>query len=549
MATWTILQDVLILLLGAMLLGALFDRLKQDAVLGYLLAGALLGPHAFDVIPNRDVILGIAELGVALLLFAIGMDFSWRKLRRIGPVALGGGTLQVVITTAIGTAIGRALGLDMRQAVVVGAMVALSSTALVTRLLLDRAEMDSVHGRNAVGILLLQDIAVVPLVLIVTALGDDRPSGVIGLELVRAFLAGLALVGVIFVLLRFVFPRLVEFSAESTNHDLPVLLAVVVAIGCAAGAHALGLSPLLGAFVGGVMLSQSPFGTQVRADVTPLKALFVTLFFAAIGTLTNPQMIVEQWSAVGGLAASIVVGKSIVVFAVVLLFRSPVGAAAATALCLAQIGEFSFVLLEISRSAQLISLEFFELMVTVVVATLFVSPYLVALAARVARMKWRGYMPAHDAGEGDDRRSVQVVLVGFGPAGRTVAEQLKNQKISFALVEQHVARARKAEALDIDVIIGDATRKDVLRRAGVGSAKAVAITVPDPAVAQRITAQARSLARGAVIVARSRYQRHSEDLHDSGATFVSDEESLVGLEIASKLTGTLDAGIPKTKAL
>ena len=544
MATWTILQGALILLLGAMLLGALFDRLKQDAVLGYLLAGALLGPHAFDVIPNRDAILGIAELGVALLLFSIGMEFSWSRLRRIGPIALGGGTLQVLVTTGIGTAIGWALGLDVGQAVAVGGMVALSSTALVTRLLVDRAEMDSLHGRNAVGILLLQDIAVVPLVLIVTAMGNDDATGLIVLEMGRAFLAGLALVGIIFVVLRFVFPRLVGFSAESTNHDLPALLAVVVAIGCAWGAHALGLSPLLGAFVGGVMLAQSPFGTQVRADLAPLKALFVTLFFAAIGTLTNPQMIVEQWSTVGGLAAGIVLGKATIVFAVVLLFRFPVGAAAATALCLAQIGEFSFVLLEISRNTQLISPEFFELVVTVVVATLFATPYLVALAPRVARMSRRGSAPARDAVEGDARFSMQVVLVGFGPAGRAVSERLKHEKISFVIVEWNAALARKAEALGIDVVIGDATRKDVLSHAGVGRAQAVAITVPDPAVAQQITAQARSLARSAVIVARGRYQRHGEDLHASGATLVADEESLVGLDIASKIKGALDGSNP-----
>lgn len=537
MDTWILLEEALILLLGAMLLGALFDRLKQDAVLGYLLAGALLGPHAFQVVPNSDAILMIAELGVALLLFAIGMEFSWRKLWRLGPTALGAGTLQILVTAGIAMWVGWGLGLDRPQAFAVGAMISLSSTALVTRLLSGRAELDSLHGRSAIGILLVQDVAVVPLVLVVTALAAGASTAALGWELLGALLLGLVLLATIFVLLRYVFPRLVRLSTADTNRDLPALLAVVTALGCAWGAHALGLSPLLGAFAGGVMLAESPFGTQVRADLSPLKALFVTLFFAAIGTLTNPQLIVEHWSVVSALSVGVVLGKAAVVFAVVLIFRSPVGVAAATALCLAQIGEFSFVLLDISRSTGLVSQEFFELLVTVVVATLFVSPYLVSVASAISlgRMEWS----TDDAAKGGLDLEAQVVLVGFGPAGRAVAEQLRNEKTPFVVIERKSRLASKAEALGFDAIIGDATRIDVLKRAGVVKAKAVGVTVPDPGVAQQIIAQSHALAGGAVVVTRSRYQRHSEDLYAAGATFVSDEEVLVGLEVASELKKAL----------
>ncbi|MBW1832152.1 MAG: cation:proton antiporter, partial [Deltaproteobacteria bacterium] len=273
MSAWTILQDALFLLLGAMLLGALFERLKQNAVLGYLLAGALLGPNAFDVLPNRDAILSIAELGVTLLLFAIGMEFSWRKLRRIGSIALGGGTLQVLVTMGAAAWLGRGFGLDRGQSIAVGAMMALSSTALVTRLLFDRAEIDSLHGRSTVGILLLQDIAVVPLVILVTALAGDASTAELGWETARALFFAFLLVVAVVLILKYVFPRLVGFSTEGGNRDLPALLAIVTAVGCAWGAHALGLSPLLGAFVGGVMLAESPFATQVRADLSTLKTL------------------------------------------------------------------------------------------------------------------------------------------------------------------------------------------------------------------------------------------------------------------------------------
>ncbi len=541
MNEWTILQDALLLLLGALLLGALFERFKQNAVLGYLLAGALLGPHAFNVLTNRDAILSIAELGVTLLLFAIGMEFSWRKLRRIGSIALGGGTLQVLVTMGAATWIGRELGLEIRQAIAVGAMMALSSTALVTRLLFDRAEIDSLHGRSTVGILLLQDIAVVPLVILVTALAGDASTAGLGWEMARALFFALLLVGAIVVILKYVFPRLLRFSAKGANRDLPALLAIVTAVGCAWGAHALGLSPLLGAFVGGVMLAESPFGTQVRADLSPLKAVFVTLFFAAIGTLTNPRLVVEHWVAVSALTVGIVFGKAIIIFAIARLFRLPVGASAATGLCLGQIGEFSFVLLDISRHTQLIGMELFELIVSVIVATLLVTPYLVALAPRLARFVERHAPATGDAAKVSESRSAHVVLVGFGPAGQAVAAHLTKEKTPFVLIEWNPALARRADAMGIDTIIGDATRTDVLTRAGVGTAKAIAITVPDPTAARSITAHARAAATDLIIVTRSRYQRWNEELLVSGATSVADEETGVGRQVASEIQRVLDA--------
>ncbi|MGB2987049.1 MAG: cation:proton antiporter, partial [Phycisphaerae bacterium] len=179
MNLWTALLDVLILLLAAMLLGSLCERLKQSAILGYLLAGTLLGPNALDLMPNHKAVATIAELGVALLLFTIGLEFSWRRLRGIGSIAIGGGTVQVLLTGALAVGVCLTLGLGGRPALAVGAMIALSSTACVLRLLVSRAEIDGVHGRNALGILLLQDIAVVPLVLVVTALGGEGPGSVL----------------------------------------------------------------------------------------------------------------------------------------------------------------------------------------------------------------------------------------------------------------------------------------------------------------------------------------------------------------------------------
>ena len=269
MSLWTALLDVLILLLAAMLLGSLCERLKQSALLGYLLAGTLLGPNALDWMPNHTAVATIAELGVALLLFTIGLEFSWRRLRSIGPIALGGGTVQVLLTGGLTAGVCLALGLGGRPALAVGAMIALSGTDSVLRLLVSRAEIDGVHGRHALGILLLQDIAVVPLVLVVTALGGEDSSSVaqIGYGIGRAVVVAAVLVGALFLLLNYLVPLLLNTEQAARNRDLPILLAIVTGVGTAWVSHTLGLSPVLGAFIAGLLLAESPFATQIRADI------------------------------------------------------------------------------------------------------------------------------------------------------------------------------------------------------------------------------------------------------------------------------------------
>ncbi|MFH1417633.1 MAG: cation:proton antiporter, partial [Planctomycetota bacterium] len=275
MDIWTALLDVLILLFAALALGALCERLGQSAILGYLLAGTLLGPNALDAMPNHRAVSAIAELGVALLLFTIGLEFSWRRLRNLGPIALAGGTLQVVLTGAVAAGICSVLGLGGPASVAVGAMIALSSTACVLRVLAGRAEIDSVHGRNALGILLLQDISLIPLVLIITALGGEGSMAQMGWEMGRAIGGAAVLIAVFYVLFNYFVPLVLSTEATARSRELTILLAIVTVVGAAWAAHRVGLSPALGAFVAGMLLAGSPFAIQIRADVASLRTLFV----------------------------------------------------------------------------------------------------------------------------------------------------------------------------------------------------------------------------------------------------------------------------------
>jgi CPA2 family monovalent cation:H+ antiporter-2 len=266
---WAILFDLLILLGAALLLGALCERLRQNAIVGYLLAGMLLGPNAFKVISGGVEVRALAELGVALLLFTIGLEFSWRRLRRMGAVVLGGGALQVIVTAAAVTGGAMLFGASPRTAVAIGSIVALSSTACVVRVLVARAELDSISGRHALGILLVQDLAVVPLVILVTVLGRGDTSWQMAAALLRTVGLALLLVAAFFVLFNYVVPRLFGTLTMQRNRELPVLLAVVVGLGSAWAAHRIGSSPAVGAFVAGLLLAETPFARQIRATSRP----------------------------------------------------------------------------------------------------------------------------------------------------------------------------------------------------------------------------------------------------------------------------------------
>jgi CPA2 family monovalent cation:H+ antiporter-2 len=536
MELWTALLDILILLTAAVLLGGLCERFRQSPILGYLLAGTLLGPNALNVLRSHSSVATLAELGVALLLFTIGLEFSWRRLRAVGKVGGLGGTLQVSVTGALTTAVCLLAGLDVRIAVAIGAIVPLSSTAAVIRLLAARAEIDAVHGRNAIGVLLLQDIAVVPLVLLVTILGGETSVMAIGWSLIRSLgLAALLFAG-FHVLLNRVVPLALGTGVAARNRDMPILLAIVTALGAAWVSHTLGFSPVLGAFMAGVLLGESRFATQIRADIAPLHILFMTLFFSSIGMLSNPAWVAQNWVLVLLVASTVIVGKTAVTAGVVYLSGSPLAQAIATGLVLAQLGEFSLVLAGVAMDAQVLGDAQFELIVAALILTLFVTPYLAEFAPRVAEIV--GGMGVRDRAAREPSESMRdhLVIIGFGPAGQRIAELLMGDpNLPIIVVELNQNTSSHAEAYGLRVHLGDATREEVLEHAHVRTARAVAVTLPDPRAARQVVQQIRALAPDTTIVVRSRYHVHRWELEMAGAHIVVDEENEVGARIAAEI--------------
>jgi CPA2 family monovalent cation:H+ antiporter-2 len=547
MDLWSSLLDILILLGAAMLLGALCERFKQSALLGYLLAGTLLGPNALNVLPSYEAVSTIAELGIALLLFSIGLEFSWRRLRSVGAIAAGGGTLQILLTGAATALLCRLLGLDVPAALAIGAIVAMSSTAAVVRVLAGRQEIDAVHGRNALGILLLQDIAIVPAALFVAALGMGGGIAQVGWAVVQALALATVLAGALFVVVSYGLPRLLGAGAVAANRDLSILLAIVTATGAAWLSHALGFSPVLGAFVAGMVLAECPFAVQIRADIAPLHTLFVTLFFSAIGMLADPGWAARNWALLAGVVLLVVVGKTVVTAGVVRLFRIPTGLSAATGLVLAQLGEFSLVLAMLARDSQVIGPSLFDLLVATMIVTLFLTPYLAALAPRLATAVGRimtqehRVMTATEAGR-DEVLGGHLVVIGFGPAGQRVAETLMGMgDLQIVVTDLSANSLDLARAYGLQTVVGDATRESVLARLHIRTAAAVAITLPDPRTARQVVQMVRSLAPDTRIVVRARYHVHRWQLDVAGAHTVVDEEDEVGVRIAAEIGALLPA--------
>ncbi len=537
---WHTIMEILFLLGGALVLGLVCERFRQSAILGYLAAGTLIGPNAIGLVSDGEHVTHLAELGVALLLFAIGLEFSWPRLKRLGIAALGGGAAQVLVTMGVGLACAKAFGLSFNSSIVIGAIVSLSSTACVLRLLIARAEIESVHGRYALGILLMQDIAVVPLFLLVTVLGGEGTMTEVGMGMLRALLLAGGLVVVLFVLLNKIAPLVLGLEALRQNRDLPILLAFVVGIGAAWGSHELGLSPALGAFVAGMILAESPFATQVRADVASIKTLLVTLFFASIGMLGDPVWFIEHIGPVLALVAAIVIGKSLVIWVVLRSFGVASRAAFASGICLAQVGEFSFVLAAAAAKDGLIEEDIFTLIVSATIVSLFVTPFLVMLAPAISIAIHRilglgnGARDHDDGVEEDDVRK-HVVIIGFGPAGQAIGRAASKLPLRVDVVDMNAGMIRTARDLGLHAHVADATQADVLEHLKIHHAQIAIVTIPDPPAAKKIIGLIRDCAPEIHVIARGRYHRYKQELLDAGAHEVLDEEHLVGTRLAARL--------------
>lgn len=542
MDLWTILGDVVILLGGSLLVGGLFSRFGQSPIVGYLLAGMLLGgPGSIHAIRTQHEIEAIAELGVALLLFSLGLEFSIARLRKLGAKPLLGGVIQVSVTILLASVGAKLLGLGVRESVAFGAMVALSSTAVVLRLLMEQGQIEMPHGRNSLGVLLTQDMAVVPLALLMTLLGGEGTPREIVWDVGKLLFMAAGLILGLSLLSRLAVAALGTLTLHR-NRELTAIFAIVTGLGAAWAAHAVGISPALGAFVAGMLLGSSAFATQIRADVAPLQVVLLTLFFGAAGMVADPVWILKNAHIVGLVVVVLTLLKLFVIWGIFLTFGQSNRVAAATGLCLAQVGEFAFVLGSIGRGNGVVSEPTYALVVSAAIVSFVMSALTVPLAprfgnwmARLARSKATG-----NDGTATQRDPPEVALIGFGPAGQVAARPLIDQQIRVVVVDLNRESVRKAQQLGFEGQVGDATQSEVLEHARLHECKAVVITVPHYRSAISMLAHVRREAPAAHVLVRSRYDLHMGDFVTAGAHAVAGDEHEVGDRLASHLQAWLE---------
>lgn len=552
MDLWQTLLDLIVLLSVAMVLGVIAERLKQSAVVGYMLAGVIVANTA-GLINQPDKVNTLSQLGVTLLMFTIGLEFNWSRLKRLGLSALVSGTLQIGITMAVAFGLASMFSFSWRAAVALGAAIALSSTAVVLPVLQRRAEADSVHGRFALGVLLVQDVAVVPLVLIVGALATPEGEDAAGLvDIAVGTAKGFGVVGG-FVLLFFVFskyllPHLVRVAAPTRNREVFTLFAFLMAMGSAWLANYLGLSPALGAFLAAIFLGESVIATQLRGDVGALKTVFVTLFFSAIGMYIDPRELLATWWQVLVLTALIVVLKPLVVAGVALMMKLTVRSAVAAGCSMAQVGLFSFVLAQTAKDGGIITEADFKLLVSATVATLFLTPYTVAMGRPLGEkadrfLRQRGLVKSRI---GQDQAAGamaggHLVVVGYGPAGRAVVDAARDRGQPIIVLDLNPTSVIEARKLGIEAYVGDSTQPAILHLARLKSASALVITLPDHRLTTAVIVEAKSIVADLRIIARARYHRYFGLLEGAGATTVIDEETQVGRRMADYLAAASSA--------
>ncbi len=534
---WNIVGDITILLSMAVVLGIIAEKLGFSGVVGYLIAGTIVGPGMLGWVESgHEVIRSIAEIGVALLLFTIGLEVDGKRLKEIMGKGMAIGSMQVIATGLLGYVIAQMFGAPLKGAIIIGSMAALSSTAVVFRVLQDRSELDAPYGRVAFGILLVQDLAIVPFMLLVAFIQEAETThvasqlGVAGVKLIM-LLTILFLTGVL------ILPRLFGAALIRRSFEFPVIIGIVTCLSSMWLADKLELSPALGAFVAGLILAGSPFSAQVRGDMAPLKYIFLTLFFAATGMLANLPWLVESyhWLWALGTICGIIVGKTLIIVFVGMLWKQSRRVSIAAGLSLAQIGEFSFVIGAEAMGAKILSNDAFQLMISSSLVTLILSPLLIGKSRTIARFIDSLFgSKEHPNHTGGDALSGHVVVIGYGVSGRSVVDDLLETGEQVLVIDMGPNGIRHAREVGAFALLGNAQRRDVIDHAGIRVAKLVVLTLPDHRASAQTIIQIRSFDNDIPIIARARYSIHGQLIRDAGANIVVDEEECVGHTLAKK---------------
>lgn len=535
-----LLKDIATIFVLSVLVLYLFQRIKVSAIVGFFITGILAGPGGFGLVKAVSEVQLLAEIGVIFLLFTIGMEFSLEKFSQLRRSVLLGGSLQIALTFLVVFLITHFSGLSTKESIFIGFLISLSSTAIVLKLLQDKDEMDSPHGRTSLGILIFQDIAVVPMILFIPLLAGAAEN--LNVD-IFVFLLELAVI-IFFITAgtKWIIPWVLYHIARLQSRELFILSVIAICLSITWLTTVIGISTALGAFLAGLMISNTEHSHQALGSILPFRDVFISFFFISIGMLFNINFFFQYFFVIFLIVAGVLVLKSLIASMVTAILGFSFRIIVLVGLILSQIGEFSFILAATGIQYNLLSESSYQIFISLSVITMAVTPFILNSSPFIVRNLLKLPVPEKlKTGSYPMRISEKlkledhVVIVGYGVNGRNVARATKTADIPYLVVEMNPEIVKKEKEEGESIYYGDATHETVLRHANIENARVLVVAISDPFATQKITGSARRLNEGVYIIVRTRYIQNMDELYNLGADEVIPEEFETSVEIFSRV--------------
>ncbi len=538
-----LIANILVVFAVALFVGMVFYRIKVPPLVAFILTGAIVGPYGLSIIKGQDQVANLAELGIILLLFTIGLEFSFKDLWKIRSIAIVGGVLQVALSFAFFCGLALLMGLPANESILMGFLFSLSSTAIVLKLLHERGEVDSPHGSIAMGILIFQDLMAIPMIMAIPFLASipqlSSTPFLSGEALVSLVISDLVIVLILIALAKWVIPRVMYEIAKTRNQELFLLVVILTCFGVAWMVTFTGVSLAIGALLAGLIISGSEFSHQAASIVLPFRDIFTSFFFISVGMLVDIRFLADNFWFVLFLIAIAILGKALIATAAPLALGYPLRTAVMAGLALAQVGEFSFIIAQSGFSTGILPADIYQMFLIVALMTMAATPFVLGIgqpvAGRLCKIPFLSYVAQGTCGLDDNRsrrpKSDHLVIIGYGVTGRNLALTASRAGIPYTIIELNPDLVLAARKEGESVIFGDATAEGVLKHAGVYGARIAAVAINDPVATRKIVGLCRHISPSLFIIVRTRYVSEAEDLQNIGANEVVAAEFETSVEI------------------
>lgn len=538
----TLLQDILILLGFSVMIVFLLQKLKLPSILGFLITGIIIGPYGLSLVTAVDQVETFAEIGVILLLFVIGLEMSIKQLILIKKTVFVGGFLQVALTVGIAALVSNLSGIEWSKAVFIGFLVSLSSTAIVLKILQDKNEISAAHGRNALGILIFQDIIVVPMMLVTPIMAgnsDDITGSIVGL-LVKT----LIVIAITYVLARYIVPKFMYLVAKTRSKELFLLTTITICFAVAFLTSMAGLSLALGAFLAGLIISESEYSHQATSIILPFRELFTSFFFISVGMLLNISFFINHVWVVLALVLGVVVVKALAAAVAVAVLKYPMKTVFLTALALAQVGEFSFILATVGMENSLLGDTVYQYFLAVSICSMLLTPFIIFYSDKMSDVFIKTFFSKKLKAKKDSEPELaeeppafenHLIIVGYGINGRSLAKAAEFSNIPYVVLELNAETVREEAEKGVPIIFGDAAEDHILNHVNIFHARAIVVAVSELKVSKDIIITVRNITQSIYLLVRTKYVREINDLKAIGADEVIPEELEAAVEIFSRI--------------